>query len=104
MATTKLQELHSQLQAQQTQQELAVTNAVKKLEKERDEFANLLKQSKQQTDSLTKQAEKDKLSAVQLAVKEATYSLEKQRDELNTKRVIFITIKLVKRRTKPILQ
>lgn len=81
---SRIQELKSQLEAGKTQQELAVTQAVTTVEKERDEMASQLKQAQQETENTTRQAVKDKQSAVELAVKDATFSLEKERNELNT--------------------
>lgn len=53
----KIQELNAKLAAEKTVQKLAVTQALSAVEKERDEFANKLKQAKQDNETASKLAE-----------------------------------------------
>lgn len=103
----KIQELKSKLDAGETAQKLAVTQALSAVEKERDEFANELKQAQQDSETATKLAEvksskelqkaaakkdaviqdlKAKLDAnkvvQKLAINEAVNIIEKERDDL----------------------
>lgn len=52
-----IQELNAKLAAEKTAQKLAVTQALSAVEKERDEFANKLKQAKQDNETASKLAE-----------------------------------------------
>lgn len=103
----EIQELKAKLDAGETTQKLAVTEALSAVEKERDELANELKQAKQDNDTNLKLAEvnlskklqeskakkdaeiqdlKAKLDtnevAKKLAITEAVNVVEKERDEL----------------------
>ena len=105
----EIQELKAKLDASKVSQQLAVTEALKIVEKERDELANVLQQVKQDNESASKLAEanhsnklqetsakkdaeiqelKAKLSANEVAQKhaviEAANHAEKERDQLKT--------------------
>ena len=104
---TEIQELKAKLGASEVAQKLAVTEALKAIEKERDELTNTLHQLKHDNDSASKLAElnrskelqenaarkdaeiqalKHQLSVNQtsnrLAIAEAVSSIEKERDKL----------------------
>ena len=103
----EIQELKAKLDAGETAQKLAVTQALSTVEKERDELANELKQAKQDNETASKLAEanlskelqkttakkdaeiqdlKAKLDTIEivqkLAITEAVSVVEKERDEL----------------------
>ncbi|VFQ47030.1 DUF2130 domain-containing protein [Desulfoluna butyratoxydans] len=104
---TEIQELKAKLDAGETEQKLAVTQALSAVEKERDELANELKQAKQDNDTALKLAEVNLSKELQetkakkdaeiqdlkaklctneveqkLAITEAVSVAEKERDEL----------------------
>jgi hypothetical protein len=104
----EIQKLKAKLDAEETAQKLAVTQALSAVEKERDKLANELRQAKQDNETTSKLAEvnlskelqetaakknaeiqelKAKLGANEvaqkLAITEAVSVIEKERDELN---------------------
>lgn len=81
---TTIKELQAQLDAGETQQELAVTTAVSTVEKERDDLRNQLEQAKRETQQATAQAEKDKQTAIELAEQKTTASLQTQLQKQQT--------------------
>jgi len=103
----EIQELKAKLDAEKVERELAVTQALNAVEKERDALANELKQAKQETETALKLAETQLLKELQetaakkdaeiqalkseldanevarkLAITEAINGVEKERDEL----------------------
>jgi hypothetical protein len=76
-----INELKAQLNVGRTEKELAVNSAVSKVEKERDELLNQLKQAQQDTQRATEQAEKDKASAVELTEQKVSSTLREQLQE-----------------------
>ena len=103
----EIQELKAKIEAEETKQKLAVTQALSAVEKERDELANELKQAKQDSEAASRLAEvnltkepqetaakkdaeiqdlKAKISANEVtqkfAITEAVSVVEKERDEL----------------------
>lgn len=88
IATAKdaeINELKSKLEAGEVARELAVAQALKAVEKERDTLVNQLEKAKYDSEAALKLAE-EKLSASQvsqkLAIAEALSQVEKERDEL----------------------
>lgn len=104
-----IQELKAQIEAGNTEKQLAVTQAVGDVEKERDQLLSQLKEVKQEAENVTKLAEMEKTRALQeatskkekeiqelkaqleskevaqkLAVTEAVIGVEKERDQLKT--------------------
>ena len=71
-----ISELKAQLNAGKTEKELAVSGAVSKIEKERDELLSQLEQAKRETQNATEQAEKDKASAVELTEQKVSSSMQ----------------------------
>lgn len=95
----EIQELQSKLEASEVAQKLAISEALKVVEKERDSLLNDLKQAKSDNESATKLIEarlnqeiqelKSKLDATdtskQLAITQAVSVVEKERDTLQHK-------------------
>jgi len=93
---TLIQELQAKIDANQVSQQLAVTEALKDVVKEKDKLLNLLKEVKQENETAMKLAEakyrqeiqdlKAKIDsnnmAQQIAISEAVNNVEKERDEL----------------------
>ena len=71
-----ISELKAQLNAGKTEKELAVSGAVSKVEKERNDLLNQLEQAKRETQNATEQAEKDKASAVELTEQKVSSSMQ----------------------------
>ncbi len=83
----KIQELQSQLKAGQTQQELAVTLAVKSVEKEKDELHVQLKQIAAEKDNAAKIAEMEKEKRVQEIIAGNTKEIQELKAEIQAKDV-----------------
>ena len=80
-----ISELKAQLNAGKTEKELAVSGAVSKVEKERDELLNQLKQAQLDNQKATEQAEKDKASAVELTEQKVSSVLREELQEQKSK-------------------
>ncbi len=74
-------ELKAQIEAGKTQQELAVTTAVTSVTMERDALRNELEQAQRESKQATQQAEKDKISAIELTEQKVTNALQAQLQE-----------------------
>jgi len=80
-----IKELKAQLNAGKTEKELAVSGAVSKVEKERDELLNQLKQAQLDNQKATEQAKKDKASAVELTEQKVSSVLREELQEQKSK-------------------
>ena len=76
-----IRELQTQLEAKETQQQLALNNAVNSIQKERDNLLYQLQQAKLATQTAHEQAQKDKANAIEWTEQKVSTSLQAELQE-----------------------
>jgi len=84
---TEIQELKAKLDAGEVSQQLAVTEALKVIEKERDELANELKQAKQESETASKLAEANHSNQLQETVTKKDAEIQELKAKLSANEV-----------------